>query len=61
VIVAQVIAHLDRAWPGPPVLLELTGPAGGSWTLGHGTPAATIRADTIDYLFNWSLRVMAPV
>jgi uncharacterized protein (TIGR03083 family) len=50
VIVAQVIADLGRGWPGPPVLLELTGPAGGSWTLGHGTPAATIRADTIDYL-----------
>ena len=50
VIVAQVITDLGRAWDGPPVLLELTGPAGGRWTLGHGTPAATIRADAVDYL-----------
>jgi hypothetical protein len=49
-IVAQVIADLGRAWNGPPLLLELTGPAGGSWTLGHGTPAATILADTVDYM-----------
>jgi uncharacterized protein (TIGR03083 family) len=50
VVVAQVIADLSRAWPGPPVLLELTGPAGGSWALGQGPAAATIRADTVDYL-----------
>jgi uncharacterized protein (TIGR03083 family) len=50
VIVTQVIADLARAWDGPPALLELTGPAGGQWALGHGAPAATIRADTIDYL-----------
>jgi len=49
-IVTQVIADLDRAWHGPPALLELTGPAGGRWTLGDRPPAATIRADTIDYL-----------
>ena len=50
VIVAQVIADLGRAWQGPPVLLELTGPAGGRWTLGQGAPVATVRADTVDYL-----------
>ena len=50
VIVAQVVADLGRAWHGPPALLELTGPVGGRWTLGHGAPAATIRADTVDYL-----------
>jgi hypothetical protein len=49
-IITQVVADLGRAWHGPPALLELTGPAGGRWTLGHGAPAATIRADTIDYL-----------
>jgi MDMPI C-terminal domain len=32
------------------VLLELTGPAGSRWTLGHGAPAATVRADAVDYL-----------
>jgi len=50
VIVAQVITDPDRAWDGPPTLLELTGPAGGRWTVGLGTPTATIRADTVDYL-----------
>jgi hypothetical protein len=39
-------------WPAGsnamPVLLELTGPARGRWTLGHG--AATIRAGTIECL-----------
>ena len=50
VITAQVIADLAHAWDGPPLLLELTGPAGGRWTLGNGPPAATIQADAVDYL-----------
>lgn len=50
VIVGQVITDLDRAWHGPPAVLELTGPAGGRWTLGPGTPAATIQADAVDYM-----------
>src|SRR6266542_1679624 len=50
VVVAQVIADLGWAWEGPPVLLELTGRAGGRWTLGQGAPVATVRADTVDYL-----------
>ena len=49
-IITQVVADLGRAWPGPPALLELTGPAGCRWALGHGTPVATVRADTVDYL-----------
>jgi uncharacterized protein (TIGR03083 family) len=49
-IVAQVIADFGRAWEGPSVLLELTGPAGGRWALGQGSPVATVRADAIDYL-----------
>src|SRR6266540_2815533 len=43
VVVAQVIADLGWAWEGPPVLLELTGRAGGRWTLGQGAPVATAR------------------
>jgi len=50
VIVAQVIADLGGAWQGPPVLLELTGPAGGRWMLSQGPPAAAVRADTVAYL-----------
>lgn len=49
-ITAQVIADLARTWDGPPLLLELTGPAGGRWTLGNNPPAATIQADTVDYM-----------
>jgi uncharacterized protein (TIGR03083 family) len=49
-VVAQVIADLGRAWQGPPVLLELTGPAGGRWALGDGSPVATVRADAVAYL-----------
>src|SRR5215471_5737064 len=50
VITAQVIADLARAWDGPPLLLELTGPAGGRCSLGDGPPAATVQADAVDYL-----------
>jgi hypothetical protein len=32
------------------VLLELTGPAGGRWALGDGSPVATVRADAVAYL-----------
>src|SRR5215472_3764725 len=50
VITAQVVADLAQAWHGPPMLLELTGQAGGSWTLGEGLPTATVQADAVDYL-----------
>ncbi|MGS0686761.1 maleylpyruvate isomerase family mycothiol-dependent enzyme [Nakamurella sp. GG22] len=49
-IVAQTIRDLARQWAGPPVALELTGPAGGFFTLGAGCPATVARADTVDYL-----------
>jgi hypothetical protein len=60
-IIAQVIADLGRAWEGPPVLLELTGPAGGRWTMGRGTPETTVRADTVDYMRTLSGRHPHPV
>ena len=50
VIVDDVIGDLARAWAGPPVRLELTGPAGGAWSLGAGPPVATVAADPVDYL-----------
>jgi uncharacterized protein (TIGR03083 family) len=49
-VVAQVIADLAAQWTGPPALLDLTGPAGGRWTLGTGAPAATLSADAIVYM-----------
>lgn len=59
-IIAQVIADLGLAWDGPPVLLELTGPAGGRWTLGHGSPVATVRPDAVDYMRTLSGRDPEP-
>jgi uncharacterized protein (TIGR03083 family) len=50
VVVDDVIGDLARAWAGPPVRLELTGPAGGAWSLGAGRPVATVAADPVDYL-----------
>jgi uncharacterized protein (TIGR03083 family) len=49
-IVAQVVRELGDAWTGPSVVLELTGPPGGRWTLGSGDPVATVRAEVVDYL-----------
>lgn len=46
-IVEQVIRDLAIGWPAAPVALELTGPAGGSWLIGSGEPAASVRADAV--------------
>ena len=48
-VVAQVIRDLDRYWSGPPLVLELTGPAGGRWRLGEGEPVATARLDAVAF------------
>jgi uncharacterized protein (TIGR03083 family) len=50
VIVAQAIRELGRTWDGPPVLLDLSGPAGGSWQLGNGNQIAAVHGETVDYL-----------
>ncbi|WP_327010158.1 maleylpyruvate isomerase family mycothiol-dependent enzyme [Dactylosporangium sp. NBC_01737] len=49
-IVAQAIRDLASRWSGPPVALERTGDAGGSWIIGAGRPAAVVRADAVAYL-----------
>jgi uncharacterized protein (TIGR03083 family) len=49
-IVAQGIRDLARQWSGPPAALDLTGAAGGAWTIGSGQPAAVVRVDAVDYL-----------
>jgi hypothetical protein len=49
-IVAQVMRDLALQWSAAPVALELTGPAGGSWLIGAGDPAAAVRADAVGYL-----------
>jgi hypothetical protein len=49
-IVRQAVRDAGGAWSGAPVLLEITGPAGGRWLAGHGPPAITIRTDAVSYL-----------
>jgi uncharacterized protein (TIGR03083 family) len=56
VIVAQVIRDLDKGWPGGPVTLELTGPAGGTWTLGVGAGTDAVRADAVEMMLHLSGR-----
>lgn len=52
-IVRQVVGDLAALWTGPPLILDLTGPAGGRWSL-DGTSddraPATVRCDAITYL-----------
>lgn len=50
VAVEQVLRDLDGLWPGPAVVLELTGSAGGTWQVGTGEPVATARADAVEYM-----------
>lgn len=49
-IVEQVVRDLDRAWTGPAVVLELTGPGAGRWRIGRGEVAATARTEAVEYL-----------
>ncbi|HEX3827551.1 MAG TPA: maleylpyruvate isomerase family mycothiol-dependent enzyme, partial [Sporichthyaceae bacterium] len=49
-VVEQVLRDLDEHWPGPTVILELTGAADGAWQLGVGAPVATVRADAVSYM-----------
>jgi uncharacterized protein (TIGR03083 family) len=59
-IIGQVVRDLGRAWTSSPVRLELTGPAGGVWTLGHGSPIAEVRTDAIQYMRTLAGRNKAP-
>jgi uncharacterized protein (TIGR03083 family) len=49
-IVRQAVRDAGGAWSGAPVLLEITGPAGGRWLAGDGPPTVTIRTDAVSYL-----------
>lgn len=48
-IVSQVVLDLALSWTGPSAELDLRGPAGGHYLLGIGAPAATLRADAVDF------------
>ena len=49
-VVAQVVHDVASGWPGPAIVLTLTGPAGGSWIIGDGAPSGTVTSDAIDYM-----------
>jgi hypothetical protein len=49
-VVAQAVRDLALGWQRPPLALELTGPAGGSWLVGDGEPAAAVRVDAVEYM-----------
>ena len=49
-IVEQVIRDLAVSWSAAPIAVELTGPAGGSWLIGSGEPAAFVRADAVAFM-----------
>jgi uncharacterized protein (TIGR03083 family) len=56
VVVAQVVRDLDRGWPDGPFQLTLTGPAGGTWTIGTGTQVAQSTVDAIAAMLHLSGR-----
>lgn len=55
-VVALVVRDVARIWNGPSVLLELTGPAGGTWQVGEGPAVASARADALEFLWRLSGR-----
>jgi uncharacterized protein (TIGR03083 family) len=48
-VIAQVVRDVATGWSGEPVLLDLSGPAGGQWALGTGTPIATLTGDAVAF------------
>jgi uncharacterized protein (TIGR03083 family) len=50
IIVTQVVHDIERQWTGPPVTLDLTGAAGGTWALSDAPPQATVRTDAVGLL-----------
>ena len=62
-LTALIVRDLDRILrpklSGKAVVFELTGPAGGTWQIGRGTPSATLRMDTLDFHLLASQRIPA--
>ncbi|ORT59781.1 maleylpyruvate isomerase family mycothiol-dependent enzyme [Streptomyces sp. CB03238] len=55
-VVGQVLLDLALRWTGPPTFLDLSGPAGGRWMLGRGTPAVAVEADAVTMMRHLSGR-----
>jgi len=48
-IMLDVADTLARKFNGPTLVFDLTGIAGGTWKIGDGEPAATIRMDVLEF------------
>ncbi len=48
-VMLDVADTLARKFNGPSLVFELTGIAGGTWKIGKGEPAATIRMDVLEF------------
>lgn len=59
-VVGQVMRDLALTWHVAPVVLELTGPGGGSWLIGSGEPVATVRTNAVEYARLLSGRTATP-
>jgi hypothetical protein len=55
-VVAQVVRDLGHGWTGPSFELTLTGPAGGTWSIGPGTAVEQTNAETIAAMLHLSGR-----
>jgi uncharacterized protein (TIGR03083 family) len=55
-VVTQVVRDLDQGWRDKPFQLTLTGPTGGTWTIGSGTAVTHIKVDAIAALLHLSGR-----
>lgn len=49
-VVRQAVRDAAGAWTGSPVLVEITGPAGGRWLTATGDPQAAVQADALSFL-----------
>ncbi len=55
-VVGQVVRDLGVDWTGPAITLELSGRAGGTWTLGGDHPTETVSLDPLELALHLSGR-----
>jgi len=59
-VVAEVVRDLAGTWDGPTTTLTLTGNGAGTWTLGVGSPRATLGGDAVEVCRMLSGRPASP-
>ena len=57
-VIAQVVRDLALAWQGPDVVLDLTGPEGGTWLVGTNPDAPVVTLPAVEFLRHLSGRVV---